>query len=98
MKQWITNLRTPISVFLNQTSSGAWVALANQACTSVMFTVQPSATAGVNNCVQVRRGSSGGQVYLTEGEPYEIAVQANSNELQIQQAQGTTPIVGYECR
>lgn len=98
MKQFVTNLRTPLSVFTNQTATGAWVSLASTPCTAVVFTILPSPTSGVNNGIMVRRGATGGQVYIEEGMAYEVAVLANANELQIQTSQGTSPVAGMECK
>jgi hypothetical protein len=97
MKEFVINLRTNNSVFINQTSTGAFVALPSQACTACIFSVQPSSVAGVPNGIQVRKGGSGGWVYVREGESHEVAVYANASELQIMAAQGL-PIVGVACR
>lgn len=97
MKQYITNTRTFLTTFINQLTTGAFVALPSNFCTSVVFTCSPSSVAGVNNAYMVRRGAAGGQIYIGEGLKYEVGVNQNSNELQIQSSQGT-PTAGMECR
>src|SRR5580693_732375 len=100
----IANARTPNSVFLNQASTGSWVALASQSCVAVLFTVQPTNTASSSsapfptpNAIMIRRGATGGQIYLREDMSVEVGVRGNANELQIQAVNGT-PTVGYECK
>lgn len=93
----IANFRTSTSVFDNQLSTGSFVALPSHVCTEVILTVQPSVAAGLPNAIAVRRGGSGGQVYIEDGMYYPIGVRGNSNEIQILSVVGT-PIVGIECK
>jgi hypothetical protein len=92
----VGNLRTSQSIFDNQACTASFVALPSHACNAVTFTVTPDAS--VVGSAQVRRGGAGGYVSVSQGVAYEIAVLANSNELQIKTNTGTTPVVCIECK
>src|SRR5258707_144618 len=94
----IGNIRTAVSIFDNQLSTGSFVALPSHQCTEVILTVAPIGTAATApNTIAARRGSTGGQIYVQESMIYSIGVRGNSNEVQIQAVTGT-PIVGIECK
>lgn len=95
----IANLRTATSIFDNQLSTGSFVALPSHICTEVILTVATNGgtAPAIPNSIAIRRGGSGGQIYVKEGQAYRVGVRGNSNEIQIEAITGT-PLVGIECK